>query len=226
MIYTKYIEPHDPRLGRHVVHDERSRGFALAGPIDKSTWHDKLIRLYDPLPNPNQTIGCCTGVSKCSQLNAVGNRVRGTVLDMDDAVRIYSRNTEIDAWPGAYPPDDTGSSGLASAKSAQDLGLGSDYWWEMRGADGVVQQIMSGNVVSVGTRWDYDMFQQDSRGRVHLGGGVAGGHQYVFRGYDKSHDELVGRCWWGTFRDFRIARADADTLLQDDGDAHIQRRAV
>lgn len=213
-------------LGRQVVHDPRSRSFplkAVTGPVDRSTWRDKAIRIYDPTPNPNQEVGCCTGVAKCSQLNAVGNRVTGRVLKMPDAERIYSRNTQIDPWEGSWPPDDTGSSALASCKTAQEFGLAREYRWIFGGADEVVQNIIEGRVISVGTWWYWDMFDQDSRGLVTPTGGRAGGHQWVARGYDVDRDWVLGRCWWGDFRDFWIARTDLHSLLMDDGDAHFQK---
>jgi hypothetical protein len=221
----------DSRLGRNKVHDEASRAFALPVSVDRSLWRDKAIRLYDPIPNPNQPVGCCTGVGKCCQFNAVGNRKTGVVLNMDDAIRIYSRNTQIDPWPGSYPPDDTGSSGLASCKTAVEFGLGGEYRWLFGGADEVIQAVMNGQVISVGTWWYWDMFDASggyflSRPVITPTGGQAGGHQYVIRGYDKGQDLALGRCWWGDFRDFWIKRADLDALLRDGGDAHFQRRAI
>jgi len=212
-------------LGRQKVHDERSRAFAGRQAVDRSTWRDKAIRIYDPSPNPNQEVGCCTGVAKCVQFNAVGNRKTGVVLNMEDALRIYTLNTSLDPFEGTYPPDDTGSSGLASCKSAQQLGIGGVYRWRFDGADGVVQEVMAGNVVSVGTRWDYGMFNPDSKGIIRPGGETAGGHQYVIRGYDVDRDLVMLRCWWGSFRDAWMKRSDLDALLRDGGDAHVQARA-
>jgi hypothetical protein len=194
--------------------------------VDKSTWKTKTIRVYDPWPTPNQPIGCCTGVAKSSQFNAIGNRVKGEILNMDDAIKIYSTATTLDPWSGSYPPDDTGSSGLASAKAAIQHGLGAEYRWLFGGADEVVQAIMANEVISVGTWWYWDMFEEDSKGIVHPGGGLAGGHQWIVRGYNKPRDLIKGRCWWGhELRDFWISRTDLDALLKDDGDAHWQKRA-
>lgn len=224
LTYVKELPQEDPRLGRQIVHDPKSRAFPYRTLVDRSAWHDKSIRVYDPWPNPNQEIGNCTGVAKCIQFNSVGNRKIGQVLKMDDAVRIYSLATTIDPWDGSYPPEDTGSSGLAAAKAAQTLGLGGEYRWLFGGADEVIQAVMDGHVVNVGTRWDNYMFNQDAEGRVHPGGGVAGGHEWSVRGYDLSRDYAQGRCWWGeAFRDFWISRADLDALLADDGDALVQR---
>jgi hypothetical protein len=222
-LFVKVYDHEDPRLGRNVVHDPRSRNFPRRAAVDRSTWRDKAVRIYDPLPNPNQPVGCCTGVDASVKLNAIGNRVKGRVLDMDDALRIYSRATTIDPWTGSYPPDDTGSSGLAAAKSAVAFGLASEYRWLFGGADEVVQTIMEGEPVGIGARWEWDMFEQDRDGRIHFGGGEAGGHQWTARGYDADRDWVLGRCWWGGFRDFWIARVDLQDLLDDYGDAHVLR---
>lgn len=214
----------DYRLGRNVLHDRRSRNFPLAATVDRSTWRDKAVRIYDPLPNPNQCHGECTGVSKVSSFNAVGNRRKGEVLRIEEAHAIYSRASQIDPWEGSWPPDDTGSSTLGAAKAAQEQGFGGEYRWLFGGADEVIQATMHGEVVVVGSRWDWNMFNQDSEGRIRLGGGEAGGHAYIIRGYRESKDWALGRCWWGGFRDFWIARSDLDILLRDYGDAHVQRR--
>lgn len=226
-VHVEIIEQQSDLLGRNIVHDQRSRSFPMATTVDRSTWRDKSIRLYDPLPNPNQRVGCCTGVAKCSQLNAVGNRVKGRVLGMADAEAIYSRNTEIDPWDGNWPPTDTGSSGLASAKTAVEKGLASGYRWLFGGADEVIQNVVEGRVISVGTYWHWDMFEASNGVHeglpvVRPGGGLAGGHQYVIRGYDPEKDYALGRCWWGDFRDFWITRPDLDALLRNSGDAHWQ----
>jgi hypothetical protein len=223
-LYVKHYDRQDERLGRVVVHDPRSRAFALTPTVDKSTWHSKSIRIYDPTPNPNQVLGDCTGCAKSMMMNSAGNRVSGVVLKLKDADKIYSLATTLDPWAGSWPPDDTGSSGLAAAKAAQRLGLGGTYRFIFGGADEVVQAVMDGHVVNVGSRWDNRMFDQDSRGRIHLGGGVAGGHEWTVRGYDAASKEIIGRCWWGEFKDFRLALADLAELLADDGDAHVQER--
>ncbi len=223
-MYTKKIDQQDPRLGRHVVHDPASRSFALPDVVDKSAWADKKIRLYDPIPNPNQTIGNCTGCAKAMEFNAVGNRVTGYVNDMEDANNFYSRATEIDVWDGAWPPTDTGSSGLAAAKAARRMDRGRRFEWAFNGADQVVEIIQSvGRVVNLGTYWHYDMFNPDSEGRIHPTGGYAGGHQYIARGYWVAKDWVMIRCWWGEFQDAWISREDLDNLLHDDGDAHVQK---
>lgn len=217
------VEQTSHLLGRQKVHDSRSLNFPMAVTVDPSTWRNKAIRIYDPIPNPNQRVGCCTGVAKCVQLNAVGNRKTGRILKLTDAEQCYRENTKIDPWPGVWEPDDTGSSGLASCKSAQLLGWGGEYRWIFGGADEVVQNVMEGRVISVGTWWYQSMFYKDAQNLVKVEGSKAGGHQYVIRGYDADRNWCLGRCWWGTsFKDFWIKHLDLHNLLMDDGDAHFQ----
>lgn len=223
-LHVVHYDRRDPRLGRHVVHDERSRAFALAATVDTSMWRTHSVRIYDPIPNPDQTIGNCTGCAKAMQLNAAGNRRTGQVLNMEVADKVYSLATTLDPWDGAWPPDDTGSSGLAAAKAAQQLGLGGEYRWLFGGADEVVQAVMENHVVNVGTAWYYGMFDQDSHGVIEPSGSLAGGHEWSVRGFDADRDLVRGRCWWGGFRDFWIKREHLADLLADDGDAHVQAR--
>lgn len=222
------VEQTTPLLGRQLVHDPRSRNYPHLVAVDRSTWHDKAIRLYDPHPNPNQPVGNCTLCAKAMQLNAVGNRRLGRVLNMDWALRGYSIATRLDPFPGAYLPDDTGSSGLASAKTAQQTGDGGEFRWLFGGADEIVSTVCSPRplVVSVGTWWYGDMFSGSGQWvglpMLRPTGGRVGGHQYAIRGYDKDKDLALGRCWWGGFRDFWISRTDLDSLVRDGGDAHVQ----
>lgn len=221
-LYVKRVAQQDRRLGRQVVHDERSRRFARRLTVDTATWRTRSLRTYDPTPNPDQPVGCCTGVDNVVKQNTVGNRVKGRVLGMADALRVYSRATQLDPWEGSWEPDDTGSSGLAAAKASREFGIGGAYEWLFGGVDEVVQSIVDGHPVGVGTWWTWDMFDPDSAGVVHPTGGSAGGHQWTARRYDELRDLVGGRCWWGSFRDFWIPRTELADLLADDGDAHIQ----
>lgn len=223
-VKVETVTQRSPLLGRQMVHDERSRGFAMPVKVDRSSWHDKAVRVYDPIPNPYQQVGCCTGVAKMVQFNATGNRKTGEVLGMATALQVYSQSTKIDPFEGTWPPTDTGSSGLASCKAAQDAGLGGEYRWLFGGADEVVENVMAGRVISVGTWWYESMFDLQPGNRLEVSGEKAGGHQWAVRGYDVSSDMVMGRCWWGSFRDFWIARSALADLLADDGDAHWQAR--
>lgn len=227
--YAEKVVQRDPRLGRNIVHDSRSRGFAMGLTPDRSTWVTKSLRIYDPLPNENQCHGECTCCAQCMLFNTAHNRKTGQVLRMDTAHKLYSLATSIDPFEGSWTSptwEDTGSSGLAAAKASQQLGLGGPYRFIFGGADEVVQTIMSGRTVSLGTAWYDGMFYPDSRNTIHPTGALAGGHQYVARGYVLSSDKVKIRCWWGDFRDVLIKRTALNDLLMDNGDAHTQDIAV
>lgn len=211
-------------LGRQLVHDPRSKAFPTKVAIDKDSWVDKKIRIYDPRVNPNQCHSECTGCAKAMEFNAVGNRVAGVVLDMDNAHEFYHNASLLDPWKGSWPPDDTGSSGLAAAKAAQKLGYGGEYRHVFGAADEVVQLIQMGRVVNVGTWWYEGMFKPTSTGIIAPTGDQVGGHQYIARGYMHKLDLVLIRCWWGKYRDVLIHREHLNELLLDGGDAHIQDR--
>lgn len=221
---VEIVEPLDYRLGRQKVHDPESRSFAMGLTVDKTAWTTKLVRIYDPTTNPNQCHGECTGCSNAMMLNSEGNRVANQVLNMNYAHKVYSIASYSDPWPGGWQPDDTGSSGLAAAKAAQKLGTGGEYRWLLGGADEVVQSIMQGRVVSVGTSWYEGMMNKDAQLNIAPTGQRLGGHQYTVRGYDKSRDSVVIRCWWGSFRDAYLKRSYLNDLLMAGGDAYVQDR--
>lgn len=225
-IEATYVEQLRPKLGRQRVHDPMSRAFATRAVVDRSKWVTKLIRIYDPLPNPDQCHSECTGCAKAMEMNAVNNRLKGVVLNMNTAHSIYTLATHLDPFEGEWPPDDTGSSGLAAAKAAKQLGIGGEYRHVFNGADEVVQLIQTGRVVNVGTWWYDGMFTPDAKGVIVPSGPQVGGHQFIARGYDLVRDLVLIRCWWGSYRDVLIKRAHLNELLQDDGDAHIQNRII
>lgn len=215
-----------PFLGRQKVQDPASRGFPMGIPVNPASWTTKLIRIYDPPVNPNQCHGECTGCANAMMLNSEGNRIAKQVLNLNYAHKCYSGASKIDPFEGSWPPEDTGSSGLAAAKTAQTMKTGGAYRWIFGGADEVVQTIMAGRVVSVGTWWYEGLMRKDSMLNVEPTGNRIGGHQYVVRGYDKAKDSVVIRCWWGSYRDAYLKRSHLNALLLDGGDAHVQDRRL
>ena len=235
-VFVKHRPFVDPRLGYHTIHDPRSltafRATDHGLSVDPSTWVNHKTRIYDPYPRPNQSVGNCTMCATAMQLNARGNRVQGVVLDMDWAMMAYENETANDEFPGAFPPEDTGSSSLASAKTAQRLGVGGAYYW-FTSWQQVVQATMPsaehphGRAVKVGTRWDQNMFDLPANRVLSLGGGDAGGHEWIVRGADLDLEAAECLTWWGSdFYSFKVRFVDLDELLSDDGDAHWQERAA
>lgn len=227
-LHVVRIEQTDPRLGRHIVHDPRSRRFAVSAPREVAVKRSFRHRVFSPTPLPNQTIGNCTGVDQCVRADAQGNRIQGVILGMPDAVKLYERATQLDPFEGTYPPDDTGSSGLAAAKAATEAGIIERYEWVFGGADQVLATLRD-RPVGVGTRWHRDMFTPEPNTfLVRPTGPIVGGHQWAVIGWNQRYQAFEGMCWWGddfgSHGMFRIRKDDLATLLADDGDAHVTYR--
>jgi hypothetical protein len=109
------------RLGRHVVHDPRSRNFTapLAAGIVCVT------HAAAGLPLDQGKIGSCTANALCGALNSAPAFTGGTPLDEAEAVKLYGQETQLEGKP--HPPHDPGGSGLMVCKAAQKLGLISSY---------------------------------------------------------------------------------------------------
>lgn len=126
--------PSDPRLGRHVYHDSRSRGFA-APEGGAGAWRSVRHQRFIPVLDQGQ-VGSCTGNAAAGCLGTGqfwGQATQQTLSAADathdegEAVKLYSAATALDQIKGTYPPDDTGSDGLSVAKACQNAGLISGY---------------------------------------------------------------------------------------------------
>src|SRR6476659_657963 len=111
--YRQWFDPADKRLGRHVLHDTRSRNFDLAGTAGAKL-PTELIRWARPGPVFDQgDLGCCTAAAALGLL-MTEPFASGPTYTLADVHDFYSAETRIDGVCGVYPPDDTGSTGLAA----------------------------------------------------------------------------------------------------------------
>lgn len=143
----------------------------------------------------------------------------------DGAVALYSDATRADDYPGSYPPDDTGSSGLAIAKvlKAHDLISGYQHTFSLSDALRALTQYP----LMVGTVWYRSMFTPSPEGvlTVDPRSGVAGGHEYVVDEYDAVRG-LVGmtNSWgtsWGIQGRAYMQAEDLGALLDQQGDVIV-----
>lgn len=226
----KRYQANHKKLGRHVEHDPRSHEYPLprrAAPrsnVQHPTYGDVL----------NQgNIGACTGFAAAHILNT-GPLLRAALVAKKlplrttaDAKEYYHLATALDAWPGVWPPSDTGSSGLAVAKALKKLGLIKSYQWAF-GVDGVLGAIASGSLL-VGTPWYENFFYPDKDGLVKIGGRIAGGHEYVVTGYQIVNRTSISQnlfwcrnSWgirWGKIGGFCMTVKTMERLLAQNGDA-------
>ena len=206
-------------LGRTVWHDEASRQFPAATAPLRTVQH----QLRAPVLDQGQ-LGSCTGNAISQALNTdplipVGRRV----LTEDDAVAIYSWATHHDPYPGAYPPEDTGSSGLAVAKAVKHLKLISSYHHAF-GLQHTLEALVLQPVI-IGIPWKSTMFDVGADGYLDISGSTVGGHEVCLTGLDvKFKTVTLLNSWgpgWGASGHAFLRWADLGALLSQDGDVTV-----
>jgi hypothetical protein len=201
------------RLGRHIEHDIRSAAFAVEHELDefqsifarsdarpsiprKLEW-PRLVPIFD-----QGDLGSCTGNATTGWAGSARRGYsdlswlpKGLVPDEDLAVRVYELATTLDDVPGQYPPDDTGSSGLAVAKAAQRLDFVKSYKHAFT-QTGMLVALQAGPII-VGVNWYEGFDHPASDGSVLPTGQVRGGHEFLIRGYDLDAGWYVADNSWG-----------------------------
>jgi hypothetical protein len=191
-LYLKYDETPraGARLGRNMWLDARSLAHMVENDVHEmgksltSTSWERVLAVLD-----QGQLGSCTGNAGTGALgtqpffNAVGSVLPST----DDAaeaekfaVQLYSDATVVDGYPGTYPPDDTGSSGLAICKVLKSRGTINGYRWA-RSAYGFLRLLQNGPVLQ-GMPWYQAFFEPDKNGFIDANphwssSGIAGGHE-------------------------------------------------
>lgn len=195
---------HPFSLGRHLWHDNASRGYDAARQLSrptplKSTRHECLVAPWD-----QGAIGQCTAEAALGLLmtkpfhNGRWN-FTGTGPG-SDTLEFYRAETLIDDSKivGHYEPDDTGSTGLWSMKVLKQQGIASGYR-HIFGWDTLLH-VLTDHPVSMGIAWYGSMFYPDERGVVDFDSAIdepIGGHQICVVGYDLDRKELIFRNSWG-----------------------------
>lgn len=211
-------------LGRHLDaaarHDPRSRAFPAAAAPLRTVMH-----AHGPVLDQG-AVGSCTGHAAAAALNCAVLRGRRRYLSHKDAEALYSAATKVDAFPGAWPPTDTGSDGLSVAKAARAKGYITSYQHAF-GVGHALGALVKGPII-VGTAWSANMWEPDANGFVHPGGEVDGGHEYALIGLDVEHQFVLAQNSWGDWGPlgglFKLSFTDLGALLADGGDATVLTR--
>lgn len=210
----------DPRLGRHQVHDPRSRAFALEAVRlpTRRVLHERHVDIFD-----QKTLGSCTANA------ALGLLSTGPLWDNHpwtelDAVQLYREETRLDdrAIPGHWEPDDTGSAGIYSCQALKARGLITSY----RHAFSLTTALgwLGIQPISIGIPWLNSMMDPTSGGLIVVDrrSGVAGGHQVCVDGIDPKHSLVrIANSWgpsWGDRGWGWIKYDDLGWLLSKGGD--------
>jgi hypothetical protein len=222
----------DPRLARHVRHDDASWNyrFPTEGLSIVSAKHTRRIPVLD-----QGQLGSCTGNAGIGCLGTdpfwvtVAGAAAGPTgipwykLNEAGAVDLYSHATLSDDYPGNYPPDDTGSDGLTIAKVLKSAGEISGYQHTFSRDDAL--KALGVTPAIVGIPWTNDMFNPDGDGRVHPTGSIAGGHEICADEVDAENQRVWFTNSWGTSFGvngrFYLSFADFGDLLSQQGDVTI-----
>jgi len=215
------------RLGRHVHHDARSRHYALEDrnvAIASRVW----VRRTGPFDQGN--LGSCGG-------NAGGGLVMTDPLwkpprawTETEAVGLYSDATRLDVIPGTYPPDDTGTTGLAVAKVLRARGLVSRYEHAFT-LGALLEALSTQGPLLFGCNWyegfDAPVPDQAAGALCVLSGNVRGGHEIELVGVDvKAQRVTFWNSWgasWGNGGEAAFDFETVERLLAEQGDAILCR---
>jgi hypothetical protein len=182
-------ERRDPRLGRTLWLDPRSLAHmiendihAMASRYEDKAW-DRKTAILD-----QGALGSCTGNAGTGALGTEPfySELADLHLQLDEAfaVKLYSDATKIDPFVGTYPPEDTGSSGLAICKVLRGRMTIDKYRWA-RTPYGLLRLLQDAPVL-IGMPWHNAFFNPNGSGFIDaapnwVGSGVAGWHEVVIR---------------------------------------------
>lgn len=211
-----------PALGRIHVPDDRDTAYPMQlhlGPapiVPRSRmWRGQLLRL------DQGNVGACVGFTGANWMGhlPVYDRVTNqTGLDL------YSACKQIDGMPNVEGTYDRALAKVLVAQGRIDRYLWATSIEELRA------WVLTTGPVMVGTNWYTEMFNPDIvvthgtvRAKLKIGGTVAGGHEWLVRGYDPHLGYRMRNSWgpnWGDHGEAWIDEADlARLVFQEQGDA-------
>lgn len=210
-------------LGRLVEHDPKSRQYPSRRAVQIRT----VLWSHNAPVLDQGDLGSCTGNALAQCLNTAkfaASRPRRRYLDEQVARALYSMATALDNFPGKWPTQDTGSSGLAVCKAGVNQGYLTRYDHAF-GIDHATASLQLQPLIT-GINWYNDMFEPDSKGFLKPTGGVAGGHELTLLGVNLRWEfyTLLNHWYnedltpWGDNGRAKISRTDYTRLLNEQGD--------
>lgn len=171
--------------------------------------------------------GACVGFGWTHWLND-GPVTRSGYFDAAYARELYKEAQVVDEWPGeAY----SGTSVRAGVKVLQHRGFVTNYVWAFTLSE-VVQTLLEGGPVVVGTNWYDSMDSPDAVGFIHLNASsrLRGGHCYVLNGINVDQEKVrLKNSWgptWGNKGRAWLSFSSLDRLIREDGEACLAIEAT
>src|SRR5438132_1709042 len=136
--------------------------------------HIRLLPTFD-----HGELGTCTGNAA---VGCISTRPFTHKATEKEAVETYAAATHLDRIKGIYPPDDTGSSGLAVMKALRKKGLITAYTHAFSVDHALRALVLRPGIT--GMAWREACDEPNSRGIVRYAGGIRGGHEVELVGID------------------------------------------
>jgi len=217
--------PGPGRLGRQVEHDSRSWSYSAGTAAIKTVTHRRHGKPFN-----QGNLGSCTGNAMAGLLMTDPFWVKGRNLTEADAVALYKVATSFDNVPGKYPPDDTGSSGLAVMKAAVKAKYISGYAHTFS-----LEQLLGALTLGpgiLGINWynSFDSPKPDGECPLGAGAKIRGGHEIEMFGIDAAKKRVwCYQSWgptWGGRKNgtFWFSWSTLGKLLGQKGDATFARK--
>lgn len=225
-VFTKIIkEKAGPgRLGRHVEHDPQSLAFSAGTAAVKTVTYKRHGQAFN-----QGDLGSCTGNAMAGVLMTEPFYVPGRELTEADAVALYKAATKLDNIPGKYPPQDTGSSGLAVMKAAVKAKYIVGYAHTFSLDQLLGSLVLRPGVLGINWYTSFDAPNSDGECPMTATARVRGGHEVQLFGIDAKKERVwCYNSWgpkWGGRKNgtFYFSYKTLKRLLGERGDATFPR---
>lgn len=225
-----FVSKEGGTLGRHINHDLRSIDYniekVLPAQFSQIVLRSQIWKRWVPCFDQG-TIGNCVGNSVAGLLmtdSFFGTEHRA--FTEADAVAIYSLATQLDSFPGQYPPDDTGTDGLSGMKAAHRMGYLRAYY-HIFDFQILIRYLSWVDCCIFGLNWYDSMDVPRANGLVVISPSaqVRGGHEVELLGVDTVAQTIrFANSWgttWGDNGCGQIGWSDFERLMSENGDLTV-----
>lgn len=207
------------RLGRHIRHDSESWHYQAAQATAlRTTEHKRSGAPYFDQGN----LGSCTGNAITAAMMTDPLFHADRVLDETVARLVYSAGTRNDNASGAWPPTDTGSSGLGVCKAAKAVGMIRGYTHTFSLKAALAALVIQSGITGINWYSSFDEPAADGVLTIASSAYVRGGHELVVRRVDVEQQLIGGDNSWGDWGPLHgrwlMSWETFDRLLHEQGD--------